>query len=178
MKKAILFASICVALATVLVACGGLSQAEQRYNDGVDAHNAGRIEEAVALYTEAIELDPNLVNAYVNRSAAYGALGRLDEALDDATKAIEWEPKDDSLTQAYGNRANALTGLGRFEEAEADFAKACELGLAEVCGPASTACPTPVPGDPATIGEWMGCEFARCPGAELSDIAGGYGPLC
>ena len=50
--------------------------------------------------------------------------------------------------------------------------------LGEALGIGEPACPTPVPGNPATIGEWTLCEFARCPDAELSDLAGGYRPLC
>ena len=113
---------------------GELTEAEQRYNDGIDADEAGRLEEAVTLYTEAIELDPNLAEAYINRSVDYFNLGRLEEALDDATRAIELEPSDVSvLASAYGMRALARAALGRSDEAEADFANACELGLQEAC---------------------------------------------
>lgn len=124
MKRFIILALLCATVALLLAACGGLSEAEERYNDGVDASEAGRFEEAVALYTEAIELDPDLVDAYVNRSQAYLELGRFDEALADANKAIQLEPE---LAGAYVNRAAAYSGLGRYDEALDDANKAIEL---------------------------------------------------
>jgi len=106
-------------------ACGGgLSEAEKRYNEGLDAQNAGRLEEAVSLYTESIELDPNLIDAYVNRSLAYSLLGRYEEAVKDATQAIELDPKD---AGAYSIRSDAYVGLDRLDEAVADANKAIEL---------------------------------------------------
>ena len=132
--KRFIIPSVAILVTVVVLACSGLTEAGQRYNDGVDAQEDGRLEEAVTLYTEAIELDPELAQAYVSRSAAYGDLGRFEEALDDATKAIELEPSDvNLLAGAYVNRAFDLAGLGRFEEAEADLGTACELGLMEAC---------------------------------------------
>ena len=95
-------------------------------------------DEALALYTEAIELEPSDVNvlasAYANRSLALGELGRLDEALDDSMRAIELEPTDvNVLPKAYAVRALAQAALGRTAEAEADLAEAIELGLMEAC---------------------------------------------
>ncbi len=85
-------------------------------------------DEAIALYTEAIELDSTLVEAYVNRSAAYRGLGRFDEALDDAMKAIELEPTDvNVLARVYANRSLALGDLGRLDQALDDAMKAIEL---------------------------------------------------
>ncbi len=112
---------------------GGLTEAEQRNNDGVEANKSGRPEAAVALFTEAIELDPALVEAYVNRAVALVELGRFDESLDDATKAIELEPSDvNVLAQAYVNRALTLVELGRFDESLDDATKAIELEPSDV----------------------------------------------
>ncbi len=75
-----------------------------------------------------------LASAYANRSLALADLGRLDESLDDATKAIELEPTDvNVLPRAYAVRALAQAALGRDAEAEADLAEAIELGLMETC---------------------------------------------
>ena len=117
-----------ILVTVVVLACGSLTEAEQRYTEGVDAHDAERLEEAVTLYTEAIELDPELVEAYSNRSAAYGGLGRWDEALDDATRAVELEPTDVTvLAGAHLNRGASYGALGRWDEALDDATKAIEL---------------------------------------------------
>ena len=43
-----------ILLASACGGGGGLSEAEQRYNDGLDAQEDGRLEEAVTLYTEGL----------------------------------------------------------------------------------------------------------------------------
>ena len=48
--------------------------------DGVRLLEAGRHDEAVTTFTEAITLDPNYAAAYFNRSRAYRALGKEKEA--------------------------------------------------------------------------------------------------
>jgi len=134
--------SILVVLSLIVlalaVACTSSDEAEQRLNEGLEAAEAGRLEEAVALFTEAIELEPNDVNlsarAYLNRAAAYGDLGRFGDAVDDAATAIELEPDDvNQLAKAHAVRATATAAMGRGDHGEADFARACELGLIEAC---------------------------------------------
>ncbi len=111
-------------IALALAACGGLSEAQERYNEGVDAQEAGRLDEAVSLYTKAIELDPELVDAYIHRSSAYLDLGQYDEALGDGSKAIELDPE---VVEAYVNRSAAYLNLGRYDEALDDANKAIDL---------------------------------------------------
>ena len=65
----------------VLPACGGLSEAEQHYNAGVELQEQGRLEEAIAEYDEAIRLDPQDADVYNNRGIAYDELGQLQRAI-------------------------------------------------------------------------------------------------
>ena len=81
-------------------------------------------EEAIADYNKAIELKPDLAEAYSNRGVAKSKLGHVEEAIADFDKAIELEP---GYTAAYNNRGNAKSKLGHVEEAIADFDKAIEL---------------------------------------------------
>lgn len=46
---------------------------------------------AIDKYTEAIKLDPNPV-FYSNRAAAWGALGKHEQAAEDAERAIDLDP--------------------------------------------------------------------------------------
>ncbi len=72
----------------VLLACGGLSEAEQRYIAGAEHQEAGRLAEAIEDYDEAIRLDPQLALAYANRAVAYTLLGRDAEAQQDVDRAV------------------------------------------------------------------------------------------
>ena len=84
-----------------------------------------RFDVAVAAASEAVRLDPGLVDALVNLSLAQNALGRYADALETTELAVAKRPNDASLRLA---RSGALSGLRRLEAAlsEADAA----VGLA------------------------------------------------
>ncbi len=69
-----------------------LLQAEDLKNKGNAALKAGNIDEALSLYTDAIELDPDNHVFYSNRSAAYASCKKYKEALSDAEQAIKLKP--------------------------------------------------------------------------------------
>jgi tetratricopeptide (TPR) repeat protein len=46
-------------------------------------------EKAVEAYTEAIQLDPQLAEAYLERASTYGGFGRFQEAFADYTRVLE-----------------------------------------------------------------------------------------
>ena len=84
----------------------------------------GELDLAVQRATEAIEIDPTLANAYVNRSAAYLGLQQPGAALADAEQAIQLDAK---LAVAYINRAAARNIMGQSEAALKDAKLAIEL---------------------------------------------------
>ena len=57
------------------------------------ACQSGDFERAVALYTEAIQLDPANHILFSNRSAAHIKMGQFAKALQDAVKAKELNPE-------------------------------------------------------------------------------------
>ena len=59
-------------------------QAERYKSQGNNALRAKMYLEAAELYSKAIALDPNCEVYFSNRSAAYAAMNRFREALDDA----------------------------------------------------------------------------------------------
>ncbi len=61
-------------------------------NKGNAAFAAGKYEEAIGHFTEAIKIDPTNHILYSNRSAAYAASKQYDEALKDAEKTVEIAP--------------------------------------------------------------------------------------
>lgn len=104
----------------------------QMIADAIENSDDGRPEDAVAILTEVIRLDPSerpvLVRAYVERSFAFGVLGRHEEAIADASEAIGLGPDDPVLlAQAYVTRSWDLAVRGSPYEAIADASVAIGL---------------------------------------------------
>ena len=83
-----------------------------------------QMDEAIEVYSRAIELNPNHAASYSNRGAAYWGKDELDLAIADYNKAIELDPE---LAQAYSNRGAAYWGKDELDLAIADYNKAIEL---------------------------------------------------
>ena len=83
-----------------------------------------QMDEAIEVYSRAIELNPNHAASYSNRGAAYCGRDEFDLAIADYNKAIELDPE---LAQAYSNRGAAYWGKDEFDLAIADYNKAIEL---------------------------------------------------
>jgi tetratricopeptide (TPR) repeat protein len=140
--RGLLVVAVLMVGSVLVAACGGLNEAEKRYNDGREARDAGRHEEAIALYTEAIDLDPSLAKAYVERGLllihqGHGP-GRYPKAIADATKAIELQPTDvNVLAAAHFVRANALmhtdfSRADRWDRIIADLTEVIELNTTDI----------------------------------------------
>jgi tetratricopeptide (TPR) repeat protein len=115
-------------------ACGPSGQTLRRQRakaafDRAEADEAaGRIDEAIAGYGEAIRLAPGYTRAYNGRGVLYQQKGQLDEAIADYTTAIGQLPHEPNF---YFNRASAYQAQGETAKAKADLQKAKGLsGLA------------------------------------------------
>ncbi len=75
--------------------------------------NAGRFQNAVKYYSEAIQMKPDEASLYSNRAAAYLKTREFRQALDDAKKAIAL---DKHFCKAYNRAATAACNLGDFNE--------------------------------------------------------------
>jgi tetratricopeptide (TPR) repeat protein len=104
-----------------------------RDNAGNIGFNLNDLNQAIKYLTKAIELKPNLAEAYYNRGNAYSYKRKFKEAMNDFTNAIKLKPK---FAMAYFNRGNVYNDLAKIEKdnkeeylekAQADFAKAEEL---------------------------------------------------
>lgn len=89
---------------------------------GNDLLSAGKIDDAVKVYTEALKLKVLQYLFYSNRSVAYHTQGKFVEALHDAEEAIRCRSK---FGKSYLRKGNALVGLKRLKDAE----KAYQDGL-------------------------------------------------
>ena len=93
-------------------------------NSGKSHIKARRYNDAINKLTKAIELDPQLAEAYRQRGIAYRRIKKPGSAIVDCTKAIELQPK---WAEAYRNRGNAYKDKKDYGKAIADFSKAIEL---------------------------------------------------
>ncbi len=83
-----------------------------------------RLEETLACYDKAIEINPKDEKAWVDKGSALDDLGRYEEALACYDKAIEINPKDVTV---WNFKSWVLDSLGRDEEASACRDKALNL---------------------------------------------------
>jgi Ca2+-binding EF-hand superfamily protein/Arc/MetJ-type ribon-helix-helix transcriptional regulator len=87
---------------------------------GDDAYKAGKLDDAINAYSEAIKLDESNCIYYSNRSAAYLKKGEAESALGDAESCLQVDP---SFIKGYSRKAAALQAMKRYKEA-ADALKA------------------------------------------------------
>ena len=86
-------------------------------------HINGNFNEAVNMYTEAIQIKPDYAAAFNNRSIVYSSAD-LTKAIADITEAIRLRPLD---AVYYFNRGKKYSALGEHEKAVADFSESIRL---------------------------------------------------
>ena len=101
MKKLIVALAALLSLALPLISTGNgrLSEAEEHHRKAAEYLDESQLDEAIAEFTKAIDLDPNLAEAYAGRALAYTALDRDQEAERDIDKAVELGLDADVLNQ-------------------------------------------------------------------------------
>lgn len=116
----------------VAVQCSIISRQKRRYNLplvafllqfktlGDNAYKAGKIDDAIQSYSEALNIDDTNVVCYSNRSAAYLKKGEAESALGDAESCLKLDP---NFIKGYSRKAAALQATKRYKEA-ADALKA------------------------------------------------------
>ncbi|HIK45946.1 MAG TPA: tetratricopeptide repeat protein, partial [Leptolyngbyaceae cyanobacterium M65_K2018_010] len=93
-------------------------------NYGSLKKNQGALTEAIALFEQAIAVDPTLAVAYYNLGTAQRARGYLDEAIAAYRQAIALQP---SYAEAHQNLGVALFKLGQLPESLQAFSQAIQL---------------------------------------------------
>jgi tetratricopeptide (TPR) repeat protein len=91
--------------------------------EGDAAFRAGGFRTAISAYSSAIDLDPDMVVLYSNRSAAYLANSESSKALRDAQKCVELDP---AFAKGYSRLASALFALRRYDKAKEAYEQALE----------------------------------------------------
>jgi len=91
---------------------------------GVLAHQAGKLDEAVACWRRALELRPDYAETHNNLGIAFKAQGKLDEAVAAYRRALELKP---DYAEAHNNLGVALQAQGKPDEAVACYRRALQL---------------------------------------------------
>ncbi|XP_072989022.1 hsp70-Hsp90 organizing protein-like [Typha latifolia] len=98
--------------------------ADEAKAKGNAAFSAGRFDEAVGHFSDAIALAPANHVLFSNRSAAFASLHRYADALTDAEKTVELKP---DWAKGYSRLGAAHLGLGDAPAAIAAYEKGLEL---------------------------------------------------
>ena len=101
-----------------------MHDARSVYREAFQHFASGRLDEAVAGFQRAIEMEPGYALAWNGLSMAYRNLGDLDRAIEAARRLVELEP-DDPLS--YTNLSILYRSRGMVPEAEDAKARAMQL---------------------------------------------------
>lgn len=98
-----------------------MASKEELFDTAVDLFGEGKIDEAIAVYREALEIDPDYVDALHGLAMAYANKQKFDDAIAVGKRVCELTPEDvlahTSLSMFYQQK-------GMIPEAEAEGAKA------------------------------------------------------
>lgn len=94
------------------------------FNQGQEAHEKGKLEEAIKLYEKALNILPEFPEAELQRGNAYVSLGKIGEAEKAFRRALEFR-EDWSL--ALASLGAVLVREDQFAEAEKVLGKAIQL---------------------------------------------------
>lgn len=98
--------------------------AEDYYQQGQSFHGAGEQDKSILCYTKALEINPNHINAYLNRGIINSQRSNNDEAISDFCKVILLDPRQ---AEAYFHRGIILSRKGRYDLAIADLGMAVKI---------------------------------------------------
>eukprot|EP01095_Lingulamoeba_sp_RSL-Kostka_P011874 TRINITY_DN4621_c0_g1_i1.p1 TRINITY_DN4621_c0_g1~~TRINITY_DN4621_c0_g1_i1.p1 ORF type:complete len:395 (+),score=169.46 TRINITY_DN4621_c0_g1_i1:160-1344(+) len=98
--------------------------AEQKKAEGNVKLQNHQFNEAIDLYSQAIELNPNNAIYYSNRAAAYSHLKQYKKALEDCKKSIKIDPQ---YSKAWSRLGLAYYNLNDFEQSVVAYKKAVDL---------------------------------------------------
>jgi protein O-mannosyl-transferase len=91
---------------------------------GTDLQAQGKLEEAIACYSEALRFKPSHASAHNNLGTALAAQGKLDEAIPHFQAAVRIRPE---YSDAFNNLGVLLTQQGKPAEAVAPLTRAVQL---------------------------------------------------
>lgn len=98
--------------------------ASKLYEQGIEKAQAGKLKEAIALFSRSLELRPQDYYCWYNRGIAKSMMGQYEEALPDFEQTVKLAP---DYKKGYLNRGTTRKHLTDYEGAIADFSHAIQL---------------------------------------------------
>ena len=89
----------------------------EAFNAGLKCYKSEQRDKAIEYFTEAIQLKPDSVDAYVNRAAMYNNKQDFYKAIADFTEAIRLRPDH----HMYRDRGDRYIQIGEYAKAVADY---------------------------------------------------------
>jgi len=123
-RLALILLALCVLTLGPLDLQAGSDEAIQRNNLGASLLQQGKIEEAVAEFRKAAELDPKYVAAQLNLGYAYDRKGQIEEAMAQYQKVIALEPGN---LFAHNNLGVLYDKKGLYAEAIKEFEQVLQV---------------------------------------------------
>jgi protein O-GlcNAc transferase len=118
---ALVFAFILTIAARAQSPANNSAEAVSLNNRGLQLFQKGNVDEAIALYRQALALRPDFPEALDNLGLALDAKGNDSEAIADFDKALKLKPGD-AVTES--NRGLALYHEGKYDESIAAYQQA------------------------------------------------------
>ena len=114
--------SVLIIVSIVALACSK-DEAGRFFLKGNVALDKGNYKEAIQMYTEAIEKDPQYKDAYNNRGVAHFREGRYQQAINDYDQSLQIDP---DYTEAYYNRGMARAEVKLYDAGIQDIQRVLE----------------------------------------------------
>jgi tetratricopeptide (TPR) repeat protein len=115
-----LLALLCVMWMTL----PAVAQVDPYLEEGLKSQRAGKLKEAIEIYTDFLDKNPRSAEALNWRGMTYDDLNELDKALHDFNKAIAVSP---GYADAFNNRGEVFRKQKKYNEAANDFRQAIKL---------------------------------------------------
>ncbi|PLX08547.1 MAG: hypothetical protein C0596_06725 [Marinilabiliales bacterium] len=94
-----------------------LNVASDLIYQGVKLHDAGKFDEAIIKYDEALEADKNNLTALYEKSYTLSTIGKNEDAIECCKLAVKHHPDDEDLDMIYVVWGNALDAIGEMNDA-------------------------------------------------------------
>lgn len=107
----------------VLSASFTADESSRRFHEALSAFENAKIDDALKLYDQAIKLDPNFREAYLNRGLIYKYKGEWDKAIADFDQGVKLS-YGEVASEIYFERGFAQIQKKNFDAAIADFTSA------------------------------------------------------
>jgi tetratricopeptide (TPR) repeat protein len=105
-QKSIVVLVLCATVATSTmpsISVAAPAANPQAFQQGLSAYQAGRLDEAVGLFQQALQANPKNADAYYNLGAVYYKQKKYTEALSTFNKLLQIAPTDQSARYHVGN---------------------------------------------------------------------------